>query len=370
MVLKITDNLHEMIEIGKQIIADKPDVYTPLMLETLNASIKQYNADREFSNEDLLYKSVYDYWVYGNNCDEEFYYDFIHKSHIEKSEYMTFRLRERYCRHINRKEDAELFVDKYRSYLRFQKYYDRDVIQINDNNDYNTFLEFVKKHPTFVVKPKDMAFGVGVYLVKESDYSDYQSLFDSIRKKGQMIKNEVVWAKSDSIVLEEVIEQDEAFARFHPYSVNGVRVTTLKVNGKVIIYHPWLKVGANGQFVTSAVFGTLDAGINATTGIVETKGFKENGEIFEFHPDTGIRIPDFVIPKWNELVEMATEVAMSLDTISYVGWDFVLTPRGWCIMEANFDGDFMWQLVYQKGMKKEFETLIGWKYDKQFWWEE
>ena len=108
-------------------------------------------------------------------------------------------------------------------------------------------------------------------------------------------------------------------ARIHPYSVNGIRVPTIKIDNDVIIYHPWLKVGANRQFVTSAVFGTMDAGINADTGVVETNGFKENGENFEYHPDTGIRIKGFKIPKWEELVQVAKELARSLDTTNYIG---------------------------------------------------
>jgi len=214
-----------------------------------------------------------------------------------------------------------------------------------------------------------MAFGIGVYLVKETDYSDYLEIFNSIRRSGAKNKEEIVWAKSDSIVLEEVIEQDERLACMHPQSVNGIRVTTVKCDGEVVIYHPWFKIGANGQFVTSAVFGTMDAGINPETGMVETYGFKENGENFEFHPNTGMRIMDFVIPNWCELVEIAKNVALSLENINYVGWDFVLTPNGWCIMEANYDGDFMWQLYYKRGMKEEFEKMINWKPAKQFWWE-
>lgn len=369
MNLVITDNLAEMIEIGKRIVEEKADIYSPMMLNTIKEVVKSYNSGGGLSDENLLYKSVYDYWVYGNTCDEEFYYDFVHKNHNQKMEYMTFRMREKYCQHINRMEDAELFVDKYKTYQKFKEYYLRDVIQINSNDDYEEFLSFVKKHPSFVVKPKDMAFGVGVYLVKENDYNDYHTLFESIRKSGEKTKAETVWAKTDSLVLEEIIDQDDALARIHPYSVNGIRVPTIKIDNDVIIYHPWLKVGANRQFVTSAVFGTMDAGINADTGIVETNGFKENGENFEYHPDTGIRIKGLQIPKWQELVQIAKQLAGSLDSTNYIGWDFALTPKGWCVMEANFDGDFMWQLYYGKGMKREFEELIGWKYDKQFWWE-
>lgn len=364
------DDINKIIPIGKQIFDNHKEIYTDKMTSTIMDCINDYASNLlEEEKTNILYKSIYDYWVYGNIIDEEFYYDFINKTHLEKMEYMTFRLREKYCAHLNSKEEQDIFVDKYKTYQRFTKYYKRDVMQITSENDFSIFEKFVQKHPSFVVKPKDMAFGLGVYLVKESDYTDYKSLFESIRLNGRKNKEDIVWAKNDHIVLEELIEQDESTASVHPYSVNGIRATTVKVNGKVTVYHPWFKVGAGHQFVTSAVVGTMDAGIDEKTGIVITNGFKENGENFDIHPDTGIKINGFVIPRWNELLEMAEEVASSLDNVNYVGWDFVLTPNGWCIMEANYDGDFMWQMFFKKGMKTEFEELIQWKPESMFWWE-
>ncbi len=371
MRIIITDNPMEMEEIGREIVKEKANIYHPLMIETIYNNINSQMKDASEEEKDsVFYRSVYDYWVYGNSIDEEFYYDFLSKTHEEKSEYITFRLREKYCGHLNEGGDKALFVDKFRTYQAFQKYYLRDVIQIKDDNDYPAFEAFVKKHPSFVVKPKDMAFGVGVYLVKETDYSDYKELFDSIRKNGRKNQKEVVWAKNDHIVLEEVIEQVDSLAEFHPESVNGIRLTTIRIKDRVQVFYPWFKVGANHSFVTSAVFGTMDAGIDPRTGEVVTAGFKENGESYEYHPNTGVRIVGFQIPKWDELVKIATELALSLENINYVGWDFVLTPKGWCIMEANYDGDFMGQLFYKRGMKKELEDLICWKYDKDFWWED
>ena len=58
-----------------------------------------------------------------------------------------------------------------------------------------------------------------------------------------------------------------------------------------------------------------------------------------------------------------------MPTLGYVGWDFVLSKQGWCIMEGNYSGDFMWQMYRNRGMKKDFEDLIGWKLDKEFWWQ-
>lgn len=371
MNIFITDNPLEMEEIGREIVKEKENIYQPLMIETIyNAISSNLRGASEQQKNSVFYRSIYDYWVYGNSIDEEFYYDFLSKTHKEKSEYITFRLREKYCGYLNQGGDRDLFVDKYRTYQRFKKYYLRDVIQIKSDEDYPVFEAFVKKHPSFVVKPKDMAFGVGVYLVKENDYSDLKELFEHIRDSGRKNHKEVVWAKNDYIVLEEIIEQDERFAVFHPESVNGIRLTTIKKGDKVEIFYPWFKVGANHNFVTSAVFGTMDAGIDSKTGEVVTAGFKENGESYEYHPNTGVRIVGFKIPKWDELVEIGTNLALSLEKINYVGWDFVLTPKGWCIMEANYDGDFMGQLFHCKGQKKELEELIGWKFKKDFWWQD
>lgn len=365
------NDVSKMIEIGEILFNNHKEIYTDKMISTLHTLIGRYcseNMSAEEKNE-ILYRSIYDYWVYGNSCDEEFYYDFLNKTHEEKSEYITFRIREKYCAHLNEKGNLDDFVDKYKSYKKFQKYYLRDVMQITSDDDYNEFEAFVKKHPTFVVKPKDMAFGIGVYLVKESDYSDIKELFNSVRTNGKKVADETVWAKNDSIVIEELIDQDPIMAAFHPESANGVRVTTVRVGEEVTLYYPWFKVGANHNFVTSAVFGTLDAGIDPNTGKILTCGFKENGETYDNHPNTGLAIKGFTIPKWDELVKIAKEVAMSLDGVNYVGWDFVLTPKGWCIMEANYDGDFMGQLFYEKGIKREFEELINWKPNTNYWWE-
>lgn len=62
MELKITDNTPEMIEIGKRIIQEKPNIYNPQMLSTIAKTIDRF-ADclTELSKEQLFCKSVYDY---------------------------------------------------------------------------------------------------------------------------------------------------------------------------------------------------------------------------------------------------------------------------------------------------------------------
>ena len=45
--------------------------------------------------------------------------------------------------------------------------------------------------------------------------------------------------------------------------------------------------------------------------------------------------------------------------MTYIGWDFALTPDGWEPVEAN-RGEFVAQQVtLQRGLRREFETACG-----------
>ncbi len=369
--IKITDDMLEMVAIGKELFESKQNVYTEKMCNTIMATINaNMPGASEEEKQDVFYRAIYDYWVYGNNISEEFYFGFADKSHEEKSKFVTFRNRYLYIHHLNKKENAVLLNDKYKAYQLLKPYYKRDIIQIESEQDYVLFEEFVQKHPVFVAKPVGLGLAIGVHKVDSGDFGSERELFDTLIEEGRTAKAEFAWGTSGAVVLEELIQQHEELARIHPHSVNGIRVTTVRLGDEVHLVHPWFKIGANGNFVTSAAQGTMDATIDAKTGIVDSWGAKENGELVEYHPQTGIRIPGYVIPEWDSLIQTVTEISKILPDINYVGWDMVLTPdKGWCIMEGNFAGEFMWQMCYGKGMKQEFEELIGWKPEKQFWWE-
>ena len=370
-MVRVTESKKEMIEIGKEIIKVVPQKYPENIINMLRDSIKQrlpYYSENEI--DDVLYISIYHYWVYGCTVDEYFYYKFYDKSHVEKKEYITLRERVVYLEPLNKTEDAHLLFNKNETYDIFKEEFKRDLIVLRSMKDYKTFEMFVRKHSEFVVKPTDLGGGRGVHKFKVAslDESECKKAFESIINEIEDNKRSLR-GKESSIILEELIDQSEELAVFNPESVNGVRITTVRVNGKTYIYQPWLKIGRGGQFVTSAVFGTLDAGINVDTGIVDTMGYNEVGEKYKKHPDRDIDILGFKVPYWEELKEFAIKCADKLPSIGCVGWDFALSKKGWCIMEGNFRGDFMWQLYRNKGMKKEFEELIGWKMEKDFWWQ-
>lgn len=370
--IKITDNFEEMEKIGKNLIEEKCNIYKPEMLDTLRRTIEIYMPGAiDLEKEKRLYRAIYDYWMYGASISEVFYLGFDSLNNEQKLEYATLRLKMAYYGFLNDTLLAHLFDNKEETYELFKEFYLRDVIKICNESDYDVFSEFVERHPSFVVKPSSMATGLGVRKVVIPNDANLKQVFLNLFHEYMGYNAGISWKKPNkTIILEELIEQDDALARLHPDSVNGIRVTTVRAGGVVHIYQPWIKVGAKGAFVASAALGGMDIGINAETGVLETAGYGELGESYLKHPDTGVEFIGYQIPKWDELVVLAKKLAGSLpERINYIGWDFVLTPKGWCVMEGNFRGDFMWQLFRRRGMRREFEELIGWKSTKRYWWE-
>jgi len=383
--LKITEDQDEIREIAKRIVSEltinlggvKRNFYTPLMLSKMLDEIEHYAPETTLEErEELRWRFIYDYWVYGCTVDEEFYLHLKDKNDAEKREYMVHHLRNVYVRHLNRNAGDEFervakLEDKFRCYKRLEPYYKRDVIEVRDMNDLDLFTDFAKKHSVFVVKPADYAFGVGVHKASLEDFGyDYKAALESILGEGKKLQERHP-SRVTRMVLEELINQDESLAVLHPNSVNGIRVTAVRgKDGKIHIYHPWIKVGISGTFVASAALDGFDAEIDPATGIVITDGAQENGNKYKVHPDSGFTIKGFQIPKWNELVEFTDQLMEEMSEYGYIGWDLVLTPSGWCVMEGNYSGEFSFQFINGRGYRKEFEELIGWKYEKDFWWEE
>lgn len=371
--LKITDDRAEMEGIGRDMVNQYPKVYTKGTIDAINQKIRYYMPLISFEErQKLLYRSVYHYWVYGCNIGEYLYLGFEGRCHAEKKEYMTSRWKFEYYGHLNDLNISKsLFANKFEAYKLLNKYYLREIICLEGKQDFDKFVEFVHKHPSFYVKPTDLDLGIGVHRIDTDLNTNLKELFDSLLYEGTNMHKDISYRKSNAIVLEEPIIQDAALAKIHPSSVNAIRLPTVRVNGKVHFYYPWLKTGVGGADIASeAMRGAAMIGIDAETGVLNTHGFGENNDVYMRHPDTGVWYLGYQIPKWKELIEVATQVAESLpESINYVGWDYVLTPKGWCIMEGNDTGAFMWQVFHQKGMRKDFEDLIGWKSEKQFWWE-
>lgn len=354
-----------IVEKGKQIFLNHPEQYTKQRMDGFKKDLRRIFGDSESDRaKKAFYHAVYDYWIYGNNMREDIFYNFAQKSDEEKKEYITFRNRFNYYNFLNDPNDEMLFKKKYDTYQKFSKWYARDVIAIDGQDDYDKFEKFVSMHKTFFVKPNSLGLGIGVHKVVLNDNADLHDVFSKILDESGVSKS-AAWAIGKQVVLEEPIIQCKEMAKLHPASCNMIRLTTVLVDGIVKIVDAWLRVGMNGSDIAAAAEGEIYCGVNLNTGIVETDGYTEFGNVFKKHPDTDVEFIGYVIPKWNDMIQMSEELAQVVPTVRYVGWDLALTEKGWVIIEGNENGEFLGQMIYNRPYKKWFETLINYK-ERQF----
>ncbi len=367
-----SDDASVRVALGRKIYRENPGIYNEKVCLELMDTVKKKSRETDLQAlEELFYHSIYCYWANGAIADEFFYYSFANKTDEQIRRYITTREKLLYVSYLDKKEDVVTLNDKYRTYERLPDYFRRDVICIAGEEDYPIFHDFIVKHPEFVVKPKNLGRARGVHYssVQGLSENEVRRFFDSLLFEGMENERKYKESIDNSVVIEELIEEDPALGCFHPGSVNALRITTVLVDGEVFNWRPWIKTGRGNNFVTAAFVGSPCAGIDNDTGKIITNGWTENGECFECHPDSGVPFIGFQIPRWNELKTMAREMALQLPTLRFIGWDLVLSKKGWCVMEANDKAEFVHQMIWQMPMKKEFESLIGWKLPEGFWWE-
>lgn len=314
-----------------------------------NKTIEYLNINTtEFKKNALFTDILCCYFAYDIKPYEYFLLNYNTLNAKQRGEFITDVYKDKICLKISNLNDFNTKIkDKYSAYLHFKELYKREIIKVTSQDDFSKFDSFIKKHNSFVVKPVKGARGIGIQLIDiESNKNNVTELFNKlILEKG-------------TCVIEERIHQANEMAQCHQYSINTVRCPGVLNNNTYSILAPIMRTGKNGSFVDNATQGGIFANININTGIIYTDGYDEFGNIYETHPDTNTKFKGFVIPKWEDLKQIAHKAACLLPSNPYIAWDFALTDNGWVIVEANWGQFLMYQIAEQKGVKKEFLQLI------------
>lgn len=307
-------------------------------VEYLGRKIDNYNVDK------LALDMLNEQKKYDVSFGEYFMFHFYERSGKERREYVSDLERIVFCERMNAMKNMTLFDDKGKTYQKFKKYYKRDLIEIFKKGGYEEYTQFVQKHPRFIVKPFDGACGQGIKIVDTKD-RDIRQVFTELNTEYK-----------DGYVAEELIVQSHELGQFHPSSVNTVRVPTILYKDRVEIIHPFFRIGMGESVVDNGGSGGLINALDPDTGEIMVSA-DQQGNYYTKHPDTGISLKGFIIPKWDEAKELAKELAEVVPDNHYCGWDFVLTDNGWVLQEANDRGGFKgFQL--QTGFRKELLSIL------------
>lgn len=317
--------------------------------ETIEKYTKSFNLSKKDKinlKKDMIYCRVF----YNLSFKEYFLFGFKNKSHFKRKNFIANMNRQNYLYLLGEKEGQEILNDKYKSYEILKKFYKRELIKIGEN-DYTEFQKFIKKYPVFVKKPIDSSFGKGIELIDSNDYKNPKTLFYYL-------------LEDKDVILEERIIQHEKMASLHPESLNTLRIVTYRdENDQVFIHLPFIKIGRGSSFVDNGGAGGMLARINPETGELITDGKDENNTVYEYHPDTNVRLKGFKIPSWEKAVSLAKDAALAFDKTRYIGWDVAIDKDGNpLIVEGNGKTQFLGQQITDEvGKRKDLERLINYK---------
>ena len=376
MKLYASEDEAYQIRTGREIVDAYPEIYNPWIIQNIKQKLEARAKTRPDiaggrSIEDIFAIATYDYWQYGIDTPEEFSHEQLGASHDKKCQYITCRNRFKYIDYLNKKEDMHLLRNKWHAYLLLKDAYRREVLLLESEQDFPTFEAFCQRHPTFVVKPVGLGLSLGVRKV-DVENANLHTLFDQLFIEIETENGHWNSGTEKGVLVEELIEQGEEMAMLHPASVNSVRMLTINLgDGDIRLWYPYVRIGVGGHFISSAATGSIVAGINAGTGVVYSTGFDKLGRITDVHPDTHFTIKGIKIPRWGQLCQKAIEMSKRLPTLRYIGWDFVYDKDGeWIVMEGNENaGISSSQLIHHRGMREEFEQLIGYHPTKEYWWQ-
>lgn len=281
---------------------------------------------------------------------EYFRFHLKNKSDIERRSFVSDSDIVLYVDRLNEPRNHRFFTNKALAATTFANFFQREYCECKSANDAETLAHFLIRHKKVIVKPIASCAGIGIKLV---ELSDERSASEVARE----LINEYCASKYSGAIIEELIVQDERMAALHPESVNTVRITTIRLNDRTVIFHPNLRIGRGDSVVDNAGAGGILAPVDSETGRVIAAGDK-NGFFYKTHPETGVQLEGFEVPCWQEAVEFVGKLAQVVPSNRCTGWDIALSKTGWVLVEANSRGQWGGQIVLQQGFRDEIESYL------------
>jgi len=292
------------------------------MFETINKVKEKNNKLKLFILLDIVYCGL----KYQAGYIDYYLFEMYNLNNKQRKTVLTRGINNSLIKKYNNPSYNYIFSDKIRFNQVFDKYMKRDWLEIKNDN-LEEFEIFCKKHQTFIVKPISASCGKGVELIK-SPKKNIKSLHEKLLNSGQ-------------ILAEEVAIQCDEINDLHPYSINTIRVVTLK--GKVVT--ALLRVGNHKNIVDNFNNGGMVSPINIKTGIIEYPAIDKHDNLYMKHPISKISLVGFKIPSWKRVVELCEKAAEVVPEIGYIGWDVCVGNKKVTFIEGNeFPGHDLYQL--------------------------
>lgn len=203
---------------------------------------------------------------------------------------------------------------------------------------FDELFRLLREKGKLALKSASGTHGIGFYKLEYKDNVYYAN--NKISSEYE-IKKIILNFKSYYVVTEYVTMHD-AIRDIYDGSVNTIRIMMINKD----VYHPqlldaYMRIGSSRSGVTDNIaFGGVTCAIDMETG------YYSGGEQLAdhkyipctHHPDTGTLI-EGTIPRWDFIKEKVIELCKYIGQLEYLGFDIVVTPDAFCILEINSHQD-------------------------------
>ena len=274
------------------------------------------------SKASVLSSFIHDYFTYGVNPKEYYWFHFDEKTPEQKKTFFTKKMFLKLLKRNNDPAFVQILNDKYIFSQTFAEFTGRKVIRSGKNMDEKDLEKILEDTERVIYKPKDGSGGSNVQIFDKKDYLDVNVLVDKLR------------SLPDGVV-EQWIKQHEAMSAAYPDAVNCIRVATLYRDGECHWLGAVFTLGRNHNKITNSFQGAIFGLIDIETGIVTTDLCNYSDELFEKHPDTGFVAKGFQVPYWKEVLELTAKASAVVPQVGYIGWDVAIAENGPVLIEGN-----------------------------------
>jgi len=263
-------------------------------------------------------------------------YEYFNLNGRERRTMLSAAMNNRLIQRYNPIEHRGKFRDKREFNRIFAEFLGREWLDVETASP-DELRAFLDRHPVVMAKPIDAEAGAGIERLTRAEEPDLEALRARLLKRRQTL-------------LEERIVQHPELSRLAPDSVNSLRIVTFRREDTVTVLASVLKFGTGAaidNFGAGGLYTTLD-----DEGVALYGALGNSGRVIEVHPQTGVEIAGFRVPRFDEVLALADRLARVVPEIPYVGWDIAVTPDGPVVIEGNENSGLWWMRPSVSGIKE------------------
>ena len=219
---------------------------------------------------------------------------------------------------------------------------------------------FLEPHEQFVIKPSKGSGGKGILVIVGRDGEQF------VKSSGKVISfsdiarhiNNILsglfslGGTPDVAMIESMVQFSDLFRDFSFEGIPDIRVIVYK--GYPVMAMTRLSTRASDG-KANLHQGAIGVGLDISTGCALRA--VQHGRPVEYHPDTGARLKDIVVPHWEELIRLAAS-CYEVTGLGYLGADIVLDrERGPLILELNARPGLTIQVANNTGLMPRIKQV-------------